>query len=499
MKPKTWKNIPENKRQGIKNLLINAGGVKDRETKGIREVWRIRLHGAVFTLYENGTLFATASDSEELVKICSSISEIVGESLLKPEKEFLVGLDETGKGEVLGHSVLSGVVFPNRLLEKVEEILGVADTKKRKSVKYWDDLYIEIDALKREGMDFIVEKIPPWHVDKYNLNKIMDVVYQRILSYFTRKIPPESTRIVIDDYGIGLTLTNYLNSLQNAGAEVIVENKADERYLESRLASVIAKREREKVMEVIGSSFSLPGAPVGSGNAGDPETLKWLKEWKNSGKEWPWFVKRSYSTVRELNGVVKAKKIDPPIDPELLGRESVKLFNEGRLSVESLNIQCAECGATSKSAKIFPLQNIRLEGKCEECEKIFKNLNTTLLYYCGYILPDSSVILSGTLSKDLEKGKFFEGFSVLLHPDVRRECEKSRGGRSELNKLAHFSSIGRIRLIEIPQGVVDSFNCRTIDESIVEGARKFNAIIFTRDGGMYATANSKGMFCLHGI
>lgn len=90
------------------------------------------------------------------------------------------------------------------------------------------------------------------------------------------------------------------------------------------------------------------------------------------------------------------------------------------------------------------------------------------------------------------------GFSVLSHPDVRRECEKTKEEEASL-KIAHFSSIGRIHLIEIPQRVVDSFNCKTTDESIVQGARKFNAIIFTRDGGMYATAVSKGMFCLHGI
>lgn len=499
MKAKTWKHVAKEKWQEIEKILLDAGGIKDKETKGVRELWRIRAFGTVFTLWEKGTVFTPCSGSEKVVKICNTISEILGESLEKPEKEFLIGLDETGKGEVLGHSVLAGVVFPSKILGRIQDLLGVADTRKKKSTSYWDNLFMEIDVLKGEGLDFIIEKIPPWHVDQYNLNKIMDMVYQRILGYFTRKVPTRNTRIVIDDYGIGTILSGYLKSLGETGAEIIVEHKADENYQESRLASVIAKREREKVMEAITISYSLPDIPVGSGNAGDPATLKWLEEWKKTKGEWPWFVKRSFSTIRKLNGKLEARKSEPPIKHEVLSQDSRKLFDLGKLSVESLNVQCPKCGAAGKSSEIFPYQNIKLEGRCVDCKEIIHNLNTTLLYYCGYIIPDSSVILSGTLSKDLGAGKFFEGFTFLLHPEVRKECDAGRGGRSELKRLADFSSVGRIRLIEIPPKSLSGHECSSSDESIVEGARLFNGIIFTRDGGMYAAVASKGMFCLHGV
>jgi len=117
------------------------------------------------------------------------------------------------------------------------------------------------------------------------------------------------------------------------------------------------------------------------------------------------------------------------------------------------------------------------------------------LYYNGCIMPDSSVIIAGSLSKDLEKGKFFESFTVLLHPKVKEECDKTRGGKSEMSRLADFSSIGRIRLVEA--------SCEDMqlpaDDLIVEGARKNNAIIYTRDKTMYATTNSKNMFCLKSV
>jgi len=141
-----------------------------------------------------------------------------------------------------------------------------------------------LDRLKRKGLIFLIEKIPPWHVDKYNVNKIMDVVYQRILSQLMREVEPKDCRIVLDDYGIGSNLLKYLDFLESRRAEIKVESKAYEKYAEVRLASVIAKREKEKVMEAINKTYAINGCSVGSGNANDPVTLKWIEKWKEKGK-----------------------------------------------------------------------------------------------------------------------------------------------------------------------------------------------------------------------
>lgn len=121
----------------------------------------------------------------------------------------------------------------------------------------------------------------------------MDIVYQRILSIFVRDASPPRCRIVIDDYGIGPSLRTYLRSLENIEAKVVVAANADNNYLEARVAALIAKRKREKVIEAIDKKFRINGEDIGSGNAGDARTIKWLKTWKKSGREWPWFVKKS--------------------------------------------------------------------------------------------------------------------------------------------------------------------------------------------------------------
>lgn len=490
-KSKTWKNIPQDKWEEVKKILVSKGATLDEKVSGA-EVWRARLSGTVFTMYSKGTLFSNEAQTESVFEVQQQISEMLGQTIEIPAKNFLIGLDETGKGEVLGHSVLAGVIIPSSLLQQVSDILGPADTKKKKSVAYWDNLFIEIDALKSKELNFVIETIPPWHVDKYNLNKIMDLVYQRIITHLTQGLSVENCRIILDDYGVGRNLSEYIESLHKQDCEVRVESKADDNYVECKLASVIAKRERTKIIQNISKTNPLGNIPLGSGNAGDEQTVAWLKECWNRNHEWPWFVKRSFSTVREIEGrKSKVKKVDPPIRHELLTNESQSLFREGKLSVTSLTALCPSCGETMRSCKITPNNEGYYVGRCIQCDAVIENLNTTLLYYCGYIVLDSNIIFEKIIHRDLEKGKFFEGFTFLLHPAVNKECD-SENGRKELDALARFSSIGRIKLQEISN--VDSKE--DPDESIVESARRNNAIVYTRDKRMHAIAMAKNVFML---
>ena len=493
-----WK-VGINTANEIKSYLIQQGGLEDKDIKSEYEAWRIKLSDATFTYYESGTLFCTASSDPFIKEVWEFIYTCAGSRFVPPTKDFLIGLDETGKGEILGHTILVGAIFPKTIFNEIERLIGVADTKKRRSTIYWNGVLKRLDLMKKEGLNFYLEKIPPWHVDKFNLNKIMDVVYQRILSNFMRHFQAANCRIVLDDYGVGEKLRRYLRSLQNAGADVKIVHQADEHYLEVRVASLIAKREREKIIEAIGrdEEFKIEGCNIGSGNAGDKETINWLKNWKKTGKPWPWFVKQSFKTVREIDSRPdKIKKIEPPLREDILSEDFIKEFEAGRFSITTLSIICPSCGERSKAA-LVTLDEEQTIGRCINCKKPIKDLNFTLRYYCGALLPDSNIIIGGFLGKDLEKSKFFEGFMILLHPIVKKECD-TPGGKRELERLAKFAAIGRIRLEEIPEADrIEELTKLERDEKIKEGALKFNAILITGDKAMKAFAQAKDLFCLH--
>lgn len=318
MKGRTWKDIEKNISEEIKSYLLENGGTGE-DVKSLYEEWRIKFSDSTFTYYTKGTLFSTPSPSNDpaVLKAWKKIDSLVGATFIKSKKDFLVGLDETGKGEVVGHTVLSGVIFPKEIFEKVDLLVGPADTKKRHTFEYWDEIFKKLEQFKSLGFDFIDEKISPSDVDRYNFNRIMDVRYQRLLSLFLQKVKINQCRVVLDDYGVGATLKMFLNSLTQKGAEVIVTKRAEDKYLEAKVASLISKRIRETSVKEINENieYQIKGLSVGSGNAGNKQTMDWLKKWYESGKEWPWFVRRSFKTIREIEGKTgKPQKIVPPTE-----------------------------------------------------------------------------------------------------------------------------------------------------------------------------------------
>lgn len=507
MQGRTWRNIENSKAEEVKSYLLENGGI-EREVKSHYEGWRIGFSDSTFNYYKKGTIYSTPSNSNDpaVFRAWKQIDLIVGSAYTLPTKDFLIGLDETGKGEVIGHTVLTGVIFPKEIFNKVDILVGPADTKKRHKFEYWDEIFRKLDSFRMLGFDFITEKIPPWHVDKYNLNKIMDVVYQRILNSFFRKTQIEKCRIVLDDYGIGATLKRFLKFLKIRGAEVVVATNSEDEYIEAKIASLISKRIREGVMKAINekSVFQIDGLSIGSGNAGDKQTLEWLNKWHASGKEWPWFVKRSFQTIRKIEGKTgRPTKMIPPIREELLSEEFVKEFNEGNLYIKSLSLVCPYCGSILKSATFatFRRGDYRISIlKCpnSECEKFIKDADITLKYYCGYVIPDSSAIQRSLISNDLKASKFFENFTIVLCPVVRKECNGTPRGKKEFNEIRKYSAMGRVKVEivgkveDIPGGISSTIR----DEKIIEACVEFNAILLTADKSMSSFAVGKNVFTI---
>ena len=500
---RSWRNVKPPDAEKVREYLLNKGG-EEQEIKAPYEEWRVRFSDSTFTYYIKGTLYSTPSNLKDPVvfEAWNYIDSLVGSAYVLPTKDFIIGLDETGKGEVIGHTVLTGVIFSKKIFREIDLLVGPADTKKRHLFGYWDDIFKKLDSLRAKGLDFIYEKIPPWHVDRYNLNKIMDVSYQRILSIFFRKVDISQCRIVLDDYGIGDTLRRFLNFLEKQGAEIVVVKNAEDKYLEVRVASVISKRQRETVIKAINENpeFKINGLSVGSGNAGDSDTIAWLKEWWQKHGSWPWFVKRSFVNVREIEGMKgKIKKVPPPIDEKLLSSDFMEDFNKGHLSIKSLSLVCPHCGVILKSVKfaVFEEDGKKISGiKCANCEKFIENAGITLRYYCGYILPDSNAIQSGVISKDLKSSKFFENYTIILSPVVRKESDGTPRGRRVFEKLSESHSVGRIRLESVGsvENIPENLSRTERDERIIDDCIKYNAILLTADKSMQAFASGKDVF-----
>lgn len=267
---------------------------------------------------------------------------------------------------------------------------------------------------------------------------------------------------------------------------MIVEQRSEDKYLEVKTASLISKRLRETVIKQINDNpeFQINGLSVGSGNAGDSQTIVWLKEWWKKKKFWPWFVKSSFKTVREIEGKKgKVKKSSLVIDERLLSKEFIDEFNKGKFSIETLSIICPYCRSILKSVEfvIFEKNGKEINGvKCtnKECGRIIENVGITLRYYCGSVLPDSSALQRNIISQDLNTSKFFENFSIILSPIVRKECKDKPQGKREFEELSKLASIERIRLENIGkiEEIPDSLSKEERYERIIKDCITYNAI-----------------------
>ncbi|MCX7846205.1 MAG: hypothetical protein N2312_06285 [Dictyoglomaceae bacterium] len=283
---RSWKRILEGDR--IKNFLINAGGIEEAP-KSEYELWRIKLLSSTFIYYKTGTLYSTPS--EEIKKIWEKIDSLLGGRFEIPTKNYLMGFDETGKGEIIGPLILVGVLFKRELFKKIDYIINASDTKKSHDFYYWNRIYQELKLLKEFHFEYL--EISERELDKFNINVLMDRGYKKLINNLLNKIDPSEVRIVIDDYGIGKSLREFL---KNIPSEIIIENNSEEKFLETRCASIIAKAIREEKIKRIREDerYIIEGKDFGSGNLGDEKTREWLRIWHEKKGEFPDFVRKSF-------------------------------------------------------------------------------------------------------------------------------------------------------------------------------------------------------------
>jgi len=300
---RTWKKLKKDYIKKIEELLFAYGGKLKKTEKTPYELWRIEIFGTLFICYSNGTLYSNPPDFRNISKIkriWKKIDKITNSGFSKPTKDILIGLDETGKGEVIGSVIIAGVKFPKNMFTKIEDIVSTANTKIRHKYEYWEKIFKVVKNFFKDGLVISYLEILPSKTEKYGMNFLLDIHYAKLIEKILKGENLKSCRIVIDNYGIGSKLKKFLKDIERKGAEVIVETNSEEKYIETRLASVIAKYQREKFLKEIKENPKYNFKDIGSGNPGDPATIFWLKKWWKTHKKWPWFVKKNYRTIKEI-------------------------------------------------------------------------------------------------------------------------------------------------------------------------------------------------------
>ncbi|MEM4456509.1 MAG: ribonuclease HII [Archaeoglobaceae archaeon] len=191
------------------------------------------------------------------------------------------GIDEAGKGCVIGPLVVAGVACD---CEEYLRSIGVRDSK-RLSQKKREELAEKIRKVaKVEVISLSAEELNELMEIK-NLNEILRDLYAEII---VRLAP---SFVYVDSPDVNPErFSKYLKD--RTGVEVLAEHKADEKYVLVSSASIIAKVKREeeikKLKEEIGD--------FGSGYPSDPRTISFLKKQKSLLT----CVRRKWGTLKKL-------------------------------------------------------------------------------------------------------------------------------------------------------------------------------------------------------
>ncbi len=196
----------------------------------------------------------------------------------------VVGIDEAGKGPVIGPMIVCGVLCEESDLPKLER-LGVKDSKKLKPEKR-RELAKEIKKLCK----ICLIRVTPEEIDKSdNINDLLRECYIKIIE----KLDPDL--VIVDSPDVKPErLKEFLERM--TGKEVISKHKADEDFVVVAAASIVAKVERDAEIDRLKREYG----DFGSGYASDPKTIKFLEERIKSGKIPP-IVRRRWKTVERLS------------------------------------------------------------------------------------------------------------------------------------------------------------------------------------------------------
>lgn len=263
------------KKERIQPILLEAGFAL-WELKTPYELLRMK-GPAMVVLFTSGKL--VLQGREEVVVqyrkliTAAGFTEEKKPSFLK-ENGLIIGTDETLKGDTFGGLVVAAVMADESVRQQLL-LLGVQDSKKINDANIpW--LAQEIERIT----DHIIESVYPEQYNHHSVTSLLNQLHKQCADYLGIK---QKAVHVVDKYP-GCTVGT------------IRTTHAEDKYLEVAAASILARYEGLKQLQVLSKEL---GYPVPKGSTHVKEALTFLKK---SGKDPRKFVKLHFRNVKEVFG-----------------------------------------------------------------------------------------------------------------------------------------------------------------------------------------------------
>jgi len=204
---------------------------------------------------------------------------------------LLLGVDEAGKGPVVGSMFIAGLVIEeDRLFDLAA--MGVKDSKRLRP-KAREVLARKISSISAD--QYILE-VSPRVIDELRLAMTMNEIMVRSFSQVVQRL--HADRAVLDAADVDAArFAGRVRDASKTGMELIAEHKADERHLVVSAASILAKVRRDASVRQLEEEL---GCKIGSGYPTDKDTIDFLSSWVRENRELPPCARHSWTTAQRI-------------------------------------------------------------------------------------------------------------------------------------------------------------------------------------------------------
>jgi ribonuclease HII len=216
---------------------------------------------------------------------------------------MICGVDEAGRGPVIGPLIVAGVKFndDSKLIE-----FKVKDSK-RLTPKKREILAIKI---KQYCISYEILIIPAKDIDDMRKVMTLNEIEVNAFSKIIKKLKPDICYVDSADVNEKRFADDILTNL-SFKPNIVSKHKADDIYPIVSAASIIAKTKRDEEIRKISIELEEKlNLPVGSGYPADSKTQKFLREWFDRYKRLPPHVRRSWHTIKNILKEKSIKKVD---------------------------------------------------------------------------------------------------------------------------------------------------------------------------------------------
>lgn len=200
----------------------------------------------------------------------------------------ICGVDDAGRGSMLGPLVIAGVSLERKNLRKLSA-LGVKDSKKL-SPKRRQELYKSIIEL---ADSYYVARIPPRSVDASVKKHCLNGLEAKYMAKVVSKLDPDTS--YVDSCDVNPKRFGKEVSKLSDRHKIKSYHHADSKFVIVSAASIVAKVTRDRAIKKLQKTHDL-----GSGYPSDLTTVRFVTRYYKKNRSLPTFVRKSWKPVKAI-------------------------------------------------------------------------------------------------------------------------------------------------------------------------------------------------------